>query len=201
MTPNLRRWVISDTHLGHTMIQKHCRRPANVDDLILGAWRRLVLPTDLVIHIGDVAFNFYPLKAAMDSLPGKKILVRGNHDSKSISYYMGHGFDFACDALVLSGCYFTHKPSEMLPEGCQYNVHGHMHNRVAADYRKYPHCRLFALEHNKYQPMLLERFLRKGCPGGEVLPRDVEPRNETQVDNPCMSTYGLEAPRDWEYQG
>ena len=47
-----------------------------------------------------------------------------------------------------------------------------MHNRVPADYRKYPHSRLFALEHSRYEPMLLEKFLRKGCPGGLVLPDD-----------------------------
>ena len=98
------------------------------------------------------------------------LLVRGNHDSRSISWYMDHGFVFACDALELGGAYFTHKPSPYLPAGCTYNVHGHLHNRFAADYRKYPHCRLFAMEHSKYEPMLLERFLHKGCPGGLVLP-------------------------------
>lgn len=172
MVTNLRRWIISDTHLGHTMIQKHCRRPPDVDDRILKALRRLVMPTDLLIHLGDVSFNFYPLADVLWTFPFTKVLVRGNHDSRSISWYMSHGFDFACDALELGGCYFTHKPSEFLPPGCQYNVHGHLHNRVPTDYRKFPHCRLFALEHNHYEPMLLEKFLRKGCPGGEVLPPD-----------------------------
>ena len=28
---------------------------------------------------------------------------------------------------------------------------------------------LIALEHSKYEPMLLDKFLRKGCPGGIVM--------------------------------
>jgi len=31
MRPKNRRWVLSDSHLGHSAIQKHCRRPADVD--------------------------------------------------------------------------------------------------------------------------------------------------------------------------
>lgn len=174
MIPKLRRWVISDTHMGHSMLQRHARRPADVDNRIIKACQRLILPTDLVIHIGDVAFNGFDIKSWLADMPGRWILVRGNHDSKSVSYYMNHGFAFACDALELGGCYFTHKPSQFLPEGCQYNVHGHLHNRFAADHRKYPHCRLFALEHSRYEPMLLEKFLKKGCPGGEILPREPE---------------------------
>ena len=170
MMPRMRRWVLFDTHLGHTAIQAHTRRPTNVDTLITKACQRLIGKDDLVIHGGDVAFNFFDIKAWLADMPGRWILVRGNHDSRSISWYMDHGFVFACDALELGGVYFTHKPSPYLPAGCTYNVHGHLHNRFAADYRKYPHCRLFAMEHSKYEPMLLERFLHKGCPGGLVLP-------------------------------
>ncbi len=170
MMPKTRRWVISDTHLGHSAIQAHCRRPAGVDAIITKNCKRLIGPDDLVIHIGDVAFGFFDLKAWLADQPGKWILVRGNHDSRSLSRYMTDGFVFACDALVLGGVYFTHKPSEFIPPGCQWNVHGHIHNRVPTDFRKYPHCRLFAMEHSRYEPMLLEKFIRKGCPGGLVLP-------------------------------
>lgn len=181
MVTNLRRWIISDTHMGHSALQRHSRRPADVDQRIIKACQRLILPTDLVIHNGDVAFNGYDVKAWMADMPGKWILVRGNHDARSVGWYMDRGFAFACDALVMSGCYFTHKPSQFLPEGCQYNVHGHLHNRFPADHRKYPHCRLFALEHSNYQPMLLDKFLKKGCPGGEVLPKENDDDTRTSV--------------------
>ena len=180
MTPKTRRFLLSDTHWGHTAIQKHCRRPADVDGRIIKACKRLISPEDLVIHLGDVCFNFYDLKSTMAELPGRWVLVRGNHDPKSISWYMNNGFVFACDALELGGCYFTHKPSPNLPEGCAYNVHGHLHNRFPADHRAYPHSRLFALEHSRYEPMLLEKFLQKGCPGGEVL-LDINPPEDVAL--------------------
>jgi calcineurin-like phosphoesterase family protein len=175
MTPKNRRWILSDSHLGHSNIQKHCRRPADVDKRFTDACKRLIGPEDLVIHLGDVAFGFFDLKSWFTDMPGNWILIRGNHDAHTISWYMNNGFKFACDSFVMGGVYFTHKPAFWLPEGCSINVHGHLHNRVAADHRVFPHCRLFALEHTRYEPMLLEKFLRKGCPGGVVLPQDGEP--------------------------
>jgi calcineurin-like phosphoesterase family protein len=156
----MRRWIISDTHFGHSELQAHERRPADVDARIAGAWNRIIKPEDLVIHIGDVAFNFVRLKDFLDSLPGKKILVRGNHDSKSVTYYMSNGFDFACDGITISRVYFSHKPSPTLPKDAEYNIHGHFHKRFPENHREFPHCRLFSLEYTNYEPRLLEKFLQ-----------------------------------------
>jgi calcineurin-like phosphoesterase family protein len=141
------------------MIQKHCRRPSDVDVRIKRNWLSLVRPDDLVIHLGDVAFTFVPLKEWMEELPGRKILVRGNHDSHTVSWYMNNGFSFACDGLVLSGIYFTHRPVPILPENTSLNIHGHCHNRWPRGLRKYPHSRLFALEYEGYKPRILSSFL------------------------------------------
>ena len=177
INPKVRRWIISDTHWGHSSptFVAHTRRPKNVDEISIKACKRLIGPDDLVIHVGDVCFNFFDLAGLMAGMPGRWVLVRGNHDSRSLSWYMNHGFAFACEALELGGVYFTHKPSEFLPKGCVVNVHGHLHNRVPTDYKKYSHCKLFALEHSKYEPMLLDKFLRKGCPGGIVMAAERAP--------------------------
>ena len=67
------------------MIQKHCRRPSDVDLIMITNWKRLVLPEDLVIHLGDVAWGFLAkdkvLLDWMSDLPGTKFLIKGNHDS------------------------------------------------------------------------------------------------------------------------
>jgi hypothetical protein len=63
-------------------------------------------------------------------------------------------------------------------------VHGHLHNRVPTDFKKYPHCKLFALEHSKYEPMLLDKFLRKGCPGGITVPTEEDLTEMSEVDHP-----------------
>ena len=67
----IRRWVTGDTHFGHTNLQKHTRRPADVDELIVTAWRRLIRPEDLVIHLGDVAFGHVDLPELLSTLPGR----------------------------------------------------------------------------------------------------------------------------------
>lgn len=156
----MRRWIISDTHRGHSEIQKHCRRPANVDEMVDRNWRQLVAPEDMVIHLGDVAFTFVNHKTWLDSLPGRKVLITGNHDAHTITWYMANGFDFACDGMMLGGVWYTHKPARKLPYGARVNVHGHCHNRWTRGVRVFPHCRLFALEYENYAPRKLESWLR-----------------------------------------
>jgi hypothetical protein len=156
----MRYFLIADTHWGHTIIQKHCRRPANVDKIICENWNRLVGPDDFVLHLGDVAFSFIDLKEWMSKLNGIKVLVRGNHDPHTVSWYMRNGFSFACDGLILGGIFYTHGPSPVLPNKARLNVHGHIHNTQPRGYRRYPYCRLFALEYENYEPKLIPSFLR-----------------------------------------
>ena len=60
----------------------------------------------------------------------KKILVRGNHDSKSDAWYYNHGWDFVCTEFKNKyfghEIIFTHKPMP-LDETVEFNIHGHMH--------------------------------------------------------------------------
>ncbi len=158
----MRRWIISDTHWGHSEIQKHCRRPANADELINTNWKAMIKPEDLVIHCGDVAFTFVKLKELLTSLPGRKVLVMGNHDAHTVTWYMDNGFDFACKALVLGNILFTHHPVEVLPVRCDFNIHGHLHNRLPKGTLVYPHCRLFSLEYTDYKPRIIDKFVRRG---------------------------------------
>jgi len=158
----VRYFVIGDTHWGAPATSRcviDCGRPFDADNLCRSNWKRLVASEDMVIHVGDVAFTFADLKEFLNSLPGIKILVRGNHDSKSVSWYMRNGFSFACDGFIMSSCYFTHRPLPTLPEGASINIHGHVHNRYPRGYRKYPHSRLFALEYENYSPRIVSSFV------------------------------------------
>jgi calcineurin-like phosphoesterase family protein len=75
----------SDTHFGHARIIELSKRPFyDVDHMnseIVRRWNEIVMPSDTVFHLGDVA-----LGKIDDSLPivsrlnGYKILVNGNHD-------------------------------------------------------------------------------------------------------------------------
>jgi calcineurin-like phosphoesterase family protein len=125
----------------------------------------------MVIHLGDVAFTHVNLPEFLASLPGRpKVLVRGNHDTHTVSWYLHAGFDFACDAFVQSRILFTHEPARVLPEGCEFNIHCHLHNTVPEGFRRYPHCRLFSLEYTNYEPRQVEKFLRYSSGLVAVLP-------------------------------
>lgn len=158
-------WLITDTHFNHAKIIELCSRPQNSQQLIIENWQRLVRPEDTVFHLGDVIFSrASELKPILDSLPGKKILVRGNHDMNKSQWYVDRGFTFVCYGLEHQHAYMTHKPSKHLPEGCTVNIHGHLHNTPHrdAEYEPRPYHRLLSIELENYTPILLSDFLKRG---------------------------------------
>ena len=152
-------WVITDTHINHYQMIKSCNRPENFSYLICHNWRKMVAPTDTVIHLGDCAWGKEGMERLL-KLPGKKILVRGNHDSKSLEQYMNMGWDFAADSLVMklhaTTILFSHKPR--WGHRADINIHGHFHDlhREAFDRLYLP----LSLEAMGYMPIALdEEFL------------------------------------------
>ena len=141
--------LVSDTHWNEkdgSPMRTHCLRPVDYTQKSLKRWKHVVQPDDLVIHCGDVINGAKrEVKGILDSLPGRKILVRGNHDrDKTNKWWMENGFEFACDSFVLNNILFTHEPAnaivksngnrpygmleESLPNDCTVNIHGHLHN-------------------------------------------------------------------------
>jgi len=102
-------WLITDTHFNHENIKRYCNRPDDFNERIIRNWQRLVVPEDLVIHLGDVILGRnHTLSAIMRCLPGRKVLIIGNHDRESATFYMRHGFDFACESMVFRKVLLTH---------------------------------------------------------------------------------------------
>lgn len=123
-------YLISDTHFNHDNIATYCDRPKDFTERIIREWNGVVKHDDLVIHLGDVLIgNRRSVDSLMAVLPGRKILVRGNHDRQhSNTWWMEHGFSFACDGMKFRNCWLTHEPSTSLADGCELNIHGHLHN-------------------------------------------------------------------------
>jgi calcineurin-like phosphoesterase family protein len=171
-------YLIADTHFNHQNIATYCQRPENFTELIIQRWNKTVQPEDTVIHLGDVQIG-KKSEWIMPALPGRKILIRGNHDrQQSCAWWMEHGFTFACDGLKFRNMWLTHEPSTALADGCQYNIHGHLHNiwhgfedpkRLerdkelhGQDYKvklKHPWQRLFAIEYTDYYPVEFDKFV------------------------------------------
>lgn len=171
----MKTWLISDPHLNHHKIETYCDRPSDFTDLIVKNWQTMVRPEDLIICNGDV-FIGPPTgwKQIYPNLPGRKILIRGNHDwHHNCTWWMEHGFEFACDAMIFRHIWFTHKPAKSLPSGTHLNIHGHLHNIWHGFHRNEPETeatnragklyhswqRLFAIEYTDYKPVELEKFI------------------------------------------
>jgi len=171
-------YLFSDSHFNHQNIATYCQRPANFTELIIKRWNETVKPEDTVIHLGDVQIG-KKSEWIMPSLPGRKILIRGNHDrQQSCAWWVERGFDFACDGLKFRNMWLTHEPSTSLADGCELNIHGHLHNiwhgfsspeRVERDKKllgedfmrrlKNPWQRLFACEYTNYFPVEFDKFI------------------------------------------
>ena len=158
----MRRWVIADTHFGHEMLVEKGYRPEGFSGLIAQNWHRLVAQEDLVIHLGDLAIPDKDLatQAVILGLPGQKILVMGNHDNRSATWYMKRGFALACDAFELGGVLFTHEPRAIVPSYIRYNVHGHLHAGTHREGGEDPKHRLVSMEELNYMPVQLDRIAK-----------------------------------------
>jgi calcineurin-like phosphoesterase family protein len=135
-------------------------RPPDFQERILTNWRRLVQPDDTVFHLGDVILGMNgKLSSIIYSLPGMKVLVRGNHDHESNAWYIRNGFHFVAQGILHGGVWLSHVPAQVLPSGALLNVHGHLHNN---DHRgtDFPaHCKLLSLERVDYRPVEFTDFV------------------------------------------
>ena len=160
------RYVVSDMHLYHDNIRNFTDRPENHNELIIKNWKATIKPDDIVYNLGDVFFGNADFKSIISDLPGRKILIQGNHDRKSLNWYMEHGFDFACQSVVSDGILFSHRPMA-IPRGVRWNVHGHFHTAPAIRWERdlmkllTDKHRIFIIEHPfiGYKPIKLDKFL------------------------------------------
>lgn len=122
-------WLIADTHIDCNSMIRSGSRPADFTQQILDLWASSVRSEDTVLHLGDAAYNDVGLEKLL-ALPGRKILIRGNHDKLSTESYMRKGFQLCCDELVMElhgiRILFTHKPR--YEHTCDINIHGHRHD-------------------------------------------------------------------------
>lgn len=159
--------MIADTHFNHWEMTKLCNRPDDFEERLNRSLQKLT-SNDVLIHLGDVCMGkdeemhekyILPLKC-------KNILVRGNHDEKSNSWYMKHGWDFVCsyiyDKMFGKKILFSHKPIAYDDE-YDINIHGHLHNCGHRDGEfllvKNSLQRLYACEDFHYQPVLVRHLV------------------------------------------
>lgn len=134
---NAKIYCISDTHFNHKNIIKYCNRPfkdvEEMNKVLIENWNNIVTEYDTIFHLGDVALtNESEMKELIPKLKGEKILIRGNHDKKSIEFFKNVGFYAVIDESIKLKKYkfilsHTPLPDTKISKG-YINVHGHIHN-------------------------------------------------------------------------
>lgn len=156
-------WLITDMHLGHHNIRDYCDRPIDFEKQILANLQSYITSQDVLINLGDTCMsrNAYWHDQIQQSCAGKIWMIRGNHDAKSLSWYLDHGCDFVADSITMEifgkKIIFTHSPLTFVPEEF-INIHGHLHNNEEAKTSLTLRHRLVQIEHT-YSPINLRKFL------------------------------------------
>ena len=165
-----RIFVIADMHLGNEKLAEDGFRPIGFSEKILTNLNRIINPSDLLINLGDTCMGSDDLwHERLGFIDCKRWLVRGNHDKKSWTWYMNHGYDWVGDtcALEMFGkkILFSHMPVK--DDGWyDLNIHGHFHNFGMEKVKdKEPEIfaimtdkhRLISLEALNYEPIKLQR--------------------------------------------
>lgn len=176
----MKHFVISDTHFLHNNIIKYCNRPEDYNKQIIKNWRKVVSDEDVVIHLGDVACGFKgrekELKQIFSLLPGKKQLIKGNHDTKEDAFYFDLGFETVKDYAIIENegiktllCHYpleislydsiairdfqTELMSLFRDKECSFLIHGHTHNAKP----KYAFAFNASVERLNYTPIELQK--------------------------------------------
>lgn len=121
-------WFCSDLHFGHKNIEKF--RTFIIDETdnretIKAHWNDRVHKKDVIYVLGDAAFTMDTVKD-FGTLPGRKILIRGNHDKLDTQVYLKY-FEGIYGLLKFKEFWLSHAPIHPDELRGKVNLHGHVH--------------------------------------------------------------------------
>lgn len=125
-------WFCSDLHIGHKNIGKF-RSPMGDNwkdeeanrETVKQAFLNVVHKKDVVYCLGDIAFTMEAIDFFKE-LPGKKILIRGNHDTCNTSAYL-KAFEEVYGLWKYKEFWLSHAPVHTAELRGKVNLHGHVH--------------------------------------------------------------------------
>lgn len=157
-------YFIADPHFGDDRIRRYENRPfqtaQEMDRELIRGWNALVTGSDTVYVLGDFGADGYEAEI-LSQLNGRKLLVKGNHDSKSNAEYRAAGFDEAYDhPIIIDGFWILSHEALYVNSNMPYaNVFGHVHNNpIVKDYSKQHFC--VSAERIGYAPISFEAIKR-----------------------------------------
>jgi calcineurin-like phosphoesterase family protein len=137
-------FLISDTHFFHGGILRLCpqTRPFSSieehDAILKANWQAVVRPSDTVVHLGDFAHRAPAgaLPKLFASLPGKKVLIKGNHDGPEtlgLPWESVHDvLHTSIDSTAATLCHYSWRVWPRQRRGALM-LFGHSHGRLAGN--------------------------------------------------------------------
>lgn len=164
------RFVISDTHFGHSNILNFKDKDGNpvrsfssveeMDQTIIDNWNKIVQPQDVVYHLGDVAINKKYIET-VGRCNGHKRLILGNHDIYDLKWYQPFFEKILAMRVFGRQCVMIHIPIHPESVGrfscC---IHGHIHNNSLKETYGMNYFNA-SVEMVNYQPYPLDLILDK----------------------------------------
>lgn len=156
-------WFIGDTHFDHEKVIEYDQRPfktvEEMNQKIISNWKAKVAENDIVYHLGDFAFAPKERqKELLSQLPGRKMLVLGNHDkSRSSGYDIGWNYVEHYMLVNLRGnlVLLVHDPKGVEGWG-GHIIHGHFHKPSKNPKRLCVSCNLF-----NYEPLSEKQVVKQ----------------------------------------
>lgn len=124
-------FFIGCPHLGHRNIAKYRPFVSSTQentDMIVSEWRERVHKRDVVYVMGDAAFDDASLDV-LSWLPGRKILIKGNHDDFVSTDAQKNVFEEIHGMLKYKGMWLTHCPIHPDELRGKNNLHAHVHQK------------------------------------------------------------------------
>jgi calcineurin-like phosphoesterase family protein len=169
---------ISDLHFGHKNIIDLCKRPFvdvdQMDAVLIEKWNCKVKKNDIVYLIGDVVWDKKKVAYYMEQLSGKKILVAGNHDHTWIKredckkYFeeIVPYLEVHLNGHPITMCHYPmlewRSSREESKRKLGYLIHGHIHNRIAEEYRQlFLHFNALnaGIDINNFEPVTFDELI------------------------------------------
>lgn len=159
-------WFWSDQHFGHHNIISYCARPyGSADEMnssLIKNYTEKVGANDIVVFGGDIAFmRPEAINPIIESLPGYKILIVGNHDLDRDGKVKDLHVDeyhvcLSFRTKLFDGFSFllTHYPILNMP-AYSFNIHGHIHGKRMPSTR---HINI-SVENTKYSLLSIDDII------------------------------------------
>jgi len=149
----------SDWHLGHKAICKYRKMFKDItehDQTLIDNYKKVVKKRDTCYFFGDICFTDASLELMRD-LPGKKILIMGNHDGQNMKdkKRLWEVFDDIISFKSYKGAWLSHCPIHESELRTKYNIHGHTHSATVDDERYFNIC----VEKTNFEPVELKTVI------------------------------------------